>query len=263
MSSELITQIKIKTYDFRGQRVILDSDLAEYYGIETRILNQAVKRNSHLFPADFMFQLSDEENSKLKDLLNSKENKGGNRYNPYGFTRAGALTVQYCFNPKSGQLNFSVGNIKINEKILEEYIAKFPDQFLGKNVELTSQQEVLGGLRPDLIFQFENSFEIVEVQLGQLDRYHLYKSLEYRDLYKLKNPGSKITVSIFCNQIEPHYKEILKVHEIDFFEVSPSVVFDKMQAADDLELYYKLKDKIKPSALSFKEVESKLKDLFD
>jgi len=56
-----ILQIQSKIYDIRDQRVMIDRDLAEIYGVETRILNQAVKRNIERFPEDFMFQLTDDE----------------------------------------------------------------------------------------------------------------------------------------------------------------------------------------------------------
>lgn len=58
--------IENKIYVFRGQKVMLDSDLAELYNVETRVLNQAVKRNSDRFPEDFMFQLSKKEFEILK-----------------------------------------------------------------------------------------------------------------------------------------------------------------------------------------------------
>ena len=56
-----ILQIQSKIYDIRDQRVMIDRDLAEIYGVETRILNQAVKRNIERFPEDFIFQLTDDE----------------------------------------------------------------------------------------------------------------------------------------------------------------------------------------------------------
>ncbi len=58
--------IRSKIYDFRGQKVMLDRDLSEMYGVETRTLNQAVKRNIERFPQDFMFQLTDEETQNWK-----------------------------------------------------------------------------------------------------------------------------------------------------------------------------------------------------
>ena len=63
-------QIENRIYSIRGQRVMLDADLAEVYEIETRILNQAVKRNLHRFPEDFMFQLAED---KAEELRNSSQ----------------------------------------------------------------------------------------------------------------------------------------------------------------------------------------------
>ena len=61
--------IQSKIYEIRGQRVMIDRDLAEMYGVETRVLNQAVKRNIDRFPLDFMFQLTDEETENWKSQI--------------------------------------------------------------------------------------------------------------------------------------------------------------------------------------------------
>ena len=61
--------IQSKIYDIRGQKVMIDRDLAEMYGVETRTLNQAVKRNVDRFPEDFMFQLTDEETQNWKSQI--------------------------------------------------------------------------------------------------------------------------------------------------------------------------------------------------
>ena len=69
-----IEAIQNKIYEIRGQRVMLDFDLAEMYGVETRALNQAVKRNIERFPEDFMFQLTKGESEILtKQILKSQE----------------------------------------------------------------------------------------------------------------------------------------------------------------------------------------------
>jgi hypothetical protein len=86
----------------RGQRVMLDADLAELYGTTTKALNQAVKRNLERFPADFMFQLTAEEartrwsqiattNLRSQTVTSSSASHGGRRYLPYAFTEHGAL----------------------------------------------------------------------------------------------------------------------------------------------------------------------------
>ena len=69
-----------KIYEIRGHKVMLDRDLAELYGVETRTLNQAIKRNIERFPEDFMFQLTKEEWSYLiSQIVTSKKSRGGTR----------------------------------------------------------------------------------------------------------------------------------------------------------------------------------------
>jgi hypothetical protein len=71
MSKEIIPaeQIARRIRHFRGEKVLLDFDLAALYGVETRVLNQAVRRNADRFPADFMFQLTSEEADKLSQVV--------------------------------------------------------------------------------------------------------------------------------------------------------------------------------------------------
>jgi hypothetical protein len=73
----------------RGHRVMLDADLAALYGVQTWVLNQAVKRNRDRFPPDFMFQRIDEEFANLGSQSVSSSSWGGRRYAPYAFTEQG------------------------------------------------------------------------------------------------------------------------------------------------------------------------------
>jgi len=83
----------------RGEKVMLDSELAEIYGVETKVLNQAVKRNVSRFPVDFMFQLTPEETESLRSqIVTSNEGRGGRRYLPYAFTEHGALMLANVLN---------------------------------------------------------------------------------------------------------------------------------------------------------------------
>jgi hypothetical protein len=78
----------------RSQKVMLDRDLAELYGIETRVLNQAVQRNIERFPDDFMFQLNKEEFQNWKSqFVISKSERMGLRYAPYAFTEQGVAML--------------------------------------------------------------------------------------------------------------------------------------------------------------------------
>ena len=77
----------------RGEKVLLDSDLAGLYGVETRILLQAVRRNIERFPDDFMFQLSDEEWLNLRSQIVTSSSWGGRRTAPYAFTEQGVAML--------------------------------------------------------------------------------------------------------------------------------------------------------------------------
>ena len=84
--------IQNKIYEIRGQRVMLDFDLAELYQVPTKVLKQAVRRNSERFPSDFMFEITESEYNVLKISLRSQSvtsNKGGIRYMPFAFTEQG------------------------------------------------------------------------------------------------------------------------------------------------------------------------------
>ena len=81
----------------RGVKAMLDSDLARLYGVTTRALNQAVKRNSQRFPEDFMFQLTEQEYQILKSQ-NVTSSWGGRRYMPYAFTEQGIGMLSAVLN---------------------------------------------------------------------------------------------------------------------------------------------------------------------
>lgn len=86
--------IERKIFLIRGRRVMLDRDLAELYGVETRVLNQAVKRNLNRFPEDFMFQLTQAEMENWKSqIVISNKDKMGLRKAPYAFTENGVAML--------------------------------------------------------------------------------------------------------------------------------------------------------------------------
>ena len=89
-TKSVATRIEARIHVIRGERVLLDSDLAVLYGVETKVLNLAVRRNHERFPADFVFQLTREETSGLRfQAETSKIGRGGRRYRPYAFTEHG------------------------------------------------------------------------------------------------------------------------------------------------------------------------------
>ena len=125
-----IQVIQSKIYEIRGQRVMLDRDLAEMYGVETRVLNQAVKRNIERFPEDFMFQLtkgefeimksqfviSNEPDNQHISVLTSQnvtskiaERRGGTQKAPFAFTELGvAMLSSVLRSPLAIQVNMGI-----------------------------------------------------------------------------------------------------------------------------------------------------------
>jgi hypothetical protein len=82
----------------RGQKVMLDTHLADLYGVTTKRLNEQVKRNVKRFPADFMFRLTGEESKNLRSQFATSSSWGGRRYNPLVFTEHGALMLASVLN---------------------------------------------------------------------------------------------------------------------------------------------------------------------
>ena len=97
MNNELIP-IEGQIHLIRGKKIMLASDLANIYGVETRALNQAVKRNEKRFPADFMFQLTAEETGNLKSQFVTSSRGGARRALPYAFTEHGAIMLASVLN---------------------------------------------------------------------------------------------------------------------------------------------------------------------
>lgn len=126
-------KIEAMIYMIRGQKVMLDNDLAELYEVETRIINRNVQRNIVRFPPDFMFQLTLEEYEALRSQIGiSKEGKGGRRYMPYAFTENGVAMLSSVLNSERAILiNISIIRIFTRlrsflmlEKDLNERVSK-------------------------------------------------------------------------------------------------------------------------------------------
>jgi hypothetical protein len=93
----------------RGEKVLLDADLAMLYGVETGALNRAVKRNADRFPADFMFQLSTPEWDHLRCQVGISSSHGGRRGTPYAFTEQGvAMLSSVLHSPRAVQVNIAI-----------------------------------------------------------------------------------------------------------------------------------------------------------
>lgn len=98
----------------RGQKALLDSDLAELYGVETKVLLQAVKRNLERFPEDFMFQLDKSEYENLRSQNVTSSLWGGRRYQPYVFTEQGVAMLSSVLRSQRA--------IRVNIEIMRAFV---------------------------------------------------------------------------------------------------------------------------------------------
>jgi ORF6N domain len=136
----------------RERQVMLDEDLADLYGVETRVLVQQVKRNAKRFPSDFMFQLTDEEAVALRSqFVISKDGRGGRRYAPYVFTEQGVAML-------SGVLR-SDRAIAVNIEIMRAFV-----ELRRVSLSYPSLQSQLDTLERELTERLDQHDE----QLGQI-----------------------------------------------------------------------------------------------
>src|SRR5438046_629534 len=116
MSKEIIPiqQIAQSIYVIRGQRVMLSQELAILYGVATKILNQAVKRNEVRFPSDFMFQLTAAEAESLIFQFGIAKGRGGRRHRPYAFTEQGVAMLSSVLKSERA--------VKVNIAIMRAFV---------------------------------------------------------------------------------------------------------------------------------------------
>lgn len=110
MSNIRLVKVESMIYLIRGHKVMVDSDLAELYGVLTKNLNKAVGRNKDRFPEDFMFQLTEEETESLRfQIGTSKVGRGGRRYLPHVFTEGGvAMLSSVLTSDEAARVNVSI-----------------------------------------------------------------------------------------------------------------------------------------------------------
>jgi phage regulator Rha-like protein len=120
--------IQQNIYEIRGNKVMIDRDLAKLYGVPTKSLNLSVKRNADRFPPDFLFQLTMEELSVLR-FQNETSKWGGDRYLPYAFTELGVAMLSSVLNSQQA--------IQMNIVVMRTFV--FMRQNIPTYVELASE----------------------------------------------------------------------------------------------------------------------------
>lgn len=154
-----------KIYFIRGEKVMLDRDLAELYGVETRVLNQAVRRNEKRFPEDFMFQMTREEMENWKSqIVISNSEKMGLRKPPLVFTEQGVAMLSSILNSEIA--------ILVNIQIIRTFTKIRKLALTHKDILLKLEQLIKNDAEQDnkimLIFEYLKQFE--EAKQQQLEQ---------------------------------------------------------------------------------------------
>jgi ORF6N domain-containing protein len=145
-------RIEKAIYLIRGEKVMLDRDLALLYEVETKVLNRAVKRNLQRFPSDFMFQLTAEEAENLRcQIGTSSLRHGGRRYLPYVFTEQGVAMLSTVLNSERA--------ILVNIEIMRAFVKL--RQMLASNAELSRRLD-------ELESKYDKQFRVVFDAIRQL-----------------------------------------------------------------------------------------------
>lgn len=147
-----VESIERRIYFIRGQKVMLDSELASLYEVETKYLVRAVKRNAERFPSDFAFQLSDGEVTALRcQIGTSKSGRGGRRYAPWVFTEHGILMLSSVLRSERAAL--------VNVQIMRSFV---------KLREMVASHEYLLQRLDDLEERYDRNFREVFQTLREL-----------------------------------------------------------------------------------------------
>ncbi|MCF7872446.1 ORF6N domain-containing protein [Candidatus Woesearchaeota archaeon] len=221
MQNDLIPeeQIKSKIYEIRGQKVMLDTDLAELYSVETKAFNQAVKRNKERFPENFMFQLTEKEYENLRsqtvtsrsdDSLRSqiailekeklrsqnatsRSRHGGRRYLPYAFTEQGVSMLSAVLRSKTA--------IQVSIKIINAFVEM--RRFLSQNPGILLKVNDLERKQIEFEFTTNKNFERV---------FNLIQEKDIKPDKKIFFEGKNFDAYIFVsNLIKSASKEIILI----------------------------------------------------
>lgn len=148
-----VQSIVNKIYRFRGVNVMLDRDLAELYGVETKRLKEQVKRNIDRFPDDFMFELTKEEFEVLRsqNATSKMEGRGGVRYLPYAFTEHGVLMLSNVLNSEKA--------VKVSIQVIRAF---------SKLKQMLSTHEDLKKKIEEMENRYDHQFRIIFDAIKQL-----------------------------------------------------------------------------------------------
>lgn len=230
MNELSINDIKVEDliYEIRGKQVMLASDVAKLYQVETKVLNQVVKRNLNRFPEDFCFQLTLKEWNNLRSqFVTSSEEWGGIRYLPYVFTEHGVMML-------SGLLKSDIA-AKVNVAIIKAFVA------MRKYIANNTLENRVSNIETKLI-DYDHKFDLIFEKLDNEKVHHLFFDGQIYDAYSLLCNilnDAKESIIIIDNYIN---RNILDV----FSSVHKNItIITKNINKNDLEMYKRQYQNIK------------------
>lgn len=179
-----LQMIQRKIYEIRGQRVMLDFDLAELYGIETKYLKRSVKNNIRRFPSDFMFELTKEEFDSLRCNFSTSK-RGGIRYMPFAFSEHGVAQL-------SAVLNSDIA-IEVNIQIIRTFVAMrqwITTPPIDKNAELREEMKKLKAYIEDVFADQNDINEDTRIQIELINQ--TLAELQVQNKEREKKPRPRI-----------------------------------------------------------------------
>ena len=258
MEQNLIkSEIESRIFTIRGMQVMLDSDLAKMYSVETKKLNQAVKRNSERFPLPFRFQLSENEMENLRSqFVTSNEMHGGRRYLPFAFTEQGVAML-------SAVLKSSVA-IAVSIEIIEAFVSLRRNQYqvlgLSQRVEGLESKQIQTERKLDKIFKALEKGSDVKQGIFFNDKiFDAYvfsseliskakKSIILIDNYvdettvlQLSKRNKKVQCTIYTERITDQLKLDLEKHNAQYPPIEIRILkntHDRFLILDEKELYH-------------------------
>jgi hypothetical protein len=167
--------IRNKIYTLRDQQVIIDKDLAKFYNVDTRVLNQIVKRNIFRFPKRFMFQMTTEEfNNWKSQIVMSNNYKIGLRKKPFAFTEQGVTMLAGLLNSKTA--------IVVSIQIIDAFVLM--RRFISSNISISNRLEHVEQKQIEYNSNFKKIFNIIDNKENKLKDQGIFFNGEIFDSYK-------------------------------------------------------------------------------
>ena len=215
--------IKNKIYHIRGINVMLDKDLASLYGVETKVLNQAVKRNIDRFPEDLMFVLSDEEFENLRSQIVTS-NWGGRRYNPKAFTEQGVYMLATVLKSKMA--------VDVTLAIMRTFTKM--KNFLQHNSRLLQKLEQIE--KRQIVYEYNTDKKIEEI-------FNLLEDNRNKPKQGIFFNGEIFDAYVFINSLIKSAKVSIKLID-NYVDETVLVLFTQNQKVD-VTIYTKVSNKLK------------------